>query len=86
MKLKIPRADALAIGTTLTALIALAQETHWDHWVKQVVIIVGGLLLAIVVNPITEGAPAGEQLPAPGANVRPDVVPPGPTDDTGQPL
>jgi len=51
----LPTRLAVALGTTLTALIALSQEVKLSHPVHQAIIIVGGLLLAFMVHPGESG-------------------------------
>lgn len=83
MKLQLPRADALAIGAAIAGLIAVVNELHWEHALKQAVIVVLALVNAIIVNPFThetEGAPPAP--PPAGANARPEA----PARQGGQPL
>lgn len=76
MKLKIPRADALAIGSAITAAIVIVNETPWQHWVKQLVIAVLALVAAIVVNPAASAGEAPPSIaPVAGATQRPSPPP-----------
>lgn len=86
MKLRIPRADALAIGTALTAAIVIVNETPWEHWVKQLVIAAIALVSAIVVSPAESEAGVSSSTtsiaPVAGATQRPTPPPSG----TAEPL
>jgi hypothetical protein len=53
--MKLPTRLSVALGTAITAAIALAQETDWTHPVKQGIIIIGGLILALIVHPGESG-------------------------------
>lgn len=87
MKLKLPRADALALGAAIAGLIAIVNELHWEHPVKQAVIVALALVNAIVVNPFAGEAPTSSttgEIPAvPGASKQPEAPPAG---EGGQPL
>jgi uncharacterized membrane protein YphA (DoxX/SURF4 family) len=76
MKLQLPTRMAASLGVAITALITLAQETHWSHEVKQGVIIAGGLLLAWVVHPTEGGVQAPETARKP-EGATPAQPPPG---------
>lgn len=78
--MKLPSRLSIALGTAITGLLAVIQELDVSHPIKQVSLIVGGLVLALVVHPgesgtlssssegtppFTLGAPIPPAAPAP---------------------
>jgi hypothetical protein len=73
VKITLPTRLSTALGLAITSLIALAQETHWSHELKQTIVIAGGLVLAWLVHPGEAGIPAPTWVEGvPGANATPD--------------
>lgn len=56
--MKLPTRLSVALATAITGLLAVIQELDVSHPVKQVSLIVGALVLALVVHPGESGTVA----------------------------
>lgn len=84
MKLQIPRADAVAFGSLISALIVVVGELDWSHPAKVAVQAGLGFIAAIVVVPFehpaatappNNGGLSPALAPVAGANAKPDTPP-----------